>query len=217
MHRLAITAPDHQFLFSKRIRRALLCIGLFVLYSQLVSAGLTGVFRYSPWEKTFLDGGDPPVFDYWTVTLLQPPEGLGTNADWLAVGRDAGISPFRYAAWAVVGPILGSATVLFASRAGRGWRARSLLLLGSLLGIAAAVLIKIHEWSHGSIGWAFESGIITDRTLPYAPHPVYGYAELIGSFFLPIIIYASIVIFVVVSSAWGMLRSAIAAFQKRWS
>jgi hypothetical protein len=217
MHRLAITAPHHRFLFSKKIRWALLCIGLFVLYSQLVSAGLTGVFRYSPEEKTFLDGGDPPIFDYATVTLLQPPDGLGTSADWSAVGRDVGISPFRYAAWAVVAPILGSAALLFASRTGRDWRPRTLLLLGSILGIAAAVLIKIHEWAHGSIGWAFTSGVITDRTLPYAPHPVYGYAELIGSFFLPIIVYVSIVLFIVILSIGSVARSAVAAFQKHRS
>jgi hypothetical protein len=210
-------APDRRHLLSKNIRRLLFYAGLFVLYSQLVSAGLTGIYRYSPWEKTLLDGGDPPIFDYGTVTLLQPPEGLGTSADWLAVGRDVGISPFRYAAWAVIAPILGSAALLFASCAGRGWRPRSLLLLGSLVGIAAAILIKIHEWAHGSIGWAFTSGVITDRTLPYAPHPVYGYAELIGSFFLPIIVYASIVFFVVVSSTWVMLRSTTTAFQKRRS
>lgn len=82
------------FLFSKRIRRLSFYAGLFVLYSQLVSAGLTGIYRYSPWEKTWMDGGDPPIFDYWTVTLLQPPERIGTSADWLAVGRNVGGSPF---------------------------------------------------------------------------------------------------------------------------
>jgi len=93
-----------------------------------------------------------------------------------------------------------------ASRAAGGWLPRCLLLLGSILGIAAAILIKMYEWGNGSIGWAFMSGIITDRTLPHVPHPIYGYAELIGSLFLPIIAYAAIVVFVVVSALWRLVR-----------
>ena len=208
-HDVATIEGDTCFLFSRRIRRLLFYVGLFTLYSQLASAGLTGVYRYSPWEKTWMDGGHPPVFDYCTLTVIQPPEGIGTSADWLAVRRDVGGSPFWYAAWAVVPPLLGSATLLMASSAAGGWLPRCLLLLGSILGIAAAILVKMHEWAHGSVGWAFMSGIITDRTLPHAPHPIYGYVELIGSLFLPIIAYAAIVVFVVVSALWGLARWSI--------
>ncbi len=206
---------DARFLFSRRLRRLLFYVGLFVLYSQLVSAGLTGVYRYSPWEKTWFDGGDPPIFDSWTLTLLQPPAGIGTSADWLAVGRDLRYSPFRYAAWAIMPPVLGSTALLFASMAGPGWRPRCLLLFGSVLGLVAAIAIKLHEWAHGSIGWAVLSHGITDRTLPHEPHPIYGYAELIGSFFLPIVVYMTIIVFIVVSTVSGLIRSSIGAVRKR--
>lgn len=198
---------DAPYLFSRRIRRLLFYIGLFVLYSQLVSAGLTGVYRYSPLEKTWFDGGDPPIFNSWTLTVLQPPEGIGTSADWLAVGRDARYSPIQYTAWALIAPILGSAALFLGAFAEAGWRPRCMLLLGSLLGVVAAFAIKLHELAHGSIGWAYISFSITDRTLPHAPHPIYGYAELIGSLFLPIAAYAAIVLFIVASAGWRLVRS----------
>lgn len=190
-----------QFLFSRRLRRLLFYIGLFVLYSQLVSAGLTGVYRYSPWELSFVDGGNPGIFDPWTFTLLQPPEGLGTINDLQAIGWRIEYSPIRYAHWTIVPPILGSAGLLFATIAGTGWFARCLVVLGCCLGIAAAILIKLHEFAGGSIGWAWDHGHLTDGTLPNPPHPIYGYAELIGSLYLPIAIYLAIVVYIVVSGA----------------
>lgn len=204
-------SDESQFLFSRRMRRWFWYLALFVLYSQLASAGLTGVYRYWPWERTFLDGGNPSVFDPYTLTLLQPPLGVGTIENWRAVGRDLEFSWPAYAAWAIVAPALGSAGLFFATVAGKGWLPRCLLLLGSCLGVVAAVAIKLYEWFMGSIGWAFLAGVITDRTLPHVPHPIYGHAELAGSLFLPLGVYASIVFFLVISSARRAFRSWIAA------
>ncbi|MGE0116807.1 MAG: hypothetical protein AB7S71_14805 [Dongiaceae bacterium] len=197
---------ERPFLLSKRVRRVLFYAGLFVLYSQLVSAGLTGVYRYTPWEPTWLDGGHPTIFDPCTLTLLQPPEGIGTIENWRAVGWNIEFSPARYIAWAAAAPILGSAALFFASVAGAGWRPRALLFVGSCLGVAAAVAIKIHEAIRGSISWAIVARRFTDGTLLHAPHPIYGYAELIGSLFLPIAIYMAIVVYILVSSARVLLR-----------
>ncbi len=205
---------ESRFLFSRWIRRLLFYVGLFVLYSQLVSAGLTGVYRYSPWEPTWMDGGHPAIFDPCTLTLLQPPAGVGTIENWRAIGWDIEFSPARYLGWAIIGPILGSAALFFASVARTGWRPRCMLLIGSCLGVVAAVAIKLHEWLRGSIGWAELARTITDGTLPHAPHPIYGYAEFIGSLFLPIVVYVSIVLFLMISSTWIALRSWIAAFRK---
>lgn len=203
----ALQSPDeHRFLFSKRTRRLLIYAGLFVLYSQIVSAGLTGVYRYSPWEKTWFDGGDPPIFDTWTLTAIQPAEGIGTAADWLEVGRDYRYPAYRTLLWAIIAPALGSAALVYAGVAGIGWRPRCLLILGSAAGILAALAIKAHEWAYGSIGWAVLSTRITDRTLPHAPHPIYGYAELIGGFFLPILIYAALVLFIAGWVWWRLSR-----------
>ncbi len=206
---------DPRFLFSKRIRRMLFYVCLFVLYSQLVSAGLTGVYRYSPWELSFVDGGHPAVFAPWTLTLLQPPEGIGTIDDLQAIGWKIEYSPIQYAAWTILPPMLGSGALLFAAVARRGWLARCLLFLGSCLGIAAAIVIKLYEWGVGSIGWAWDHGTMTDMTLPNPPHPIYGYAELIGSFFLPIVVYMSIIVFIVVSTVSGLIRSSIGLVRKR--
>ena len=159
-------AEDGRFLFSRRLRRILLYVGLFVLYSQLVSTGLTGVYRYSPWELSFVDGGDPAVFDPSTFTLLQPPEGIGTINDLQALGWKIEYSPTLYAVWAILPPMLGSGALLLGAVARRGWPARCLLLLGSCLGIAAAGAIKLHEWGAGSIGWAWDHQTLTNVTLP---------------------------------------------------
>ncbi|MCI0429533.1 MAG: hypothetical protein L0210_03180 [Rhodospirillales bacterium] len=206
---------DVRYLFSRRVRRLLFYIGLFVLYSQLVSAGLTGVYRYSPWELSFVDGGHPSIFDPWTLTLLQPPEGIGTINDLQAIGWKIEYSPTQYAVWAILPPLFGSAALMFATIARRGWPARCLLFIGSCLGIAAAIVIKLYEWGAGSIGWAWDHGIMTDMTLPNPPHPIYGYAELIGSLFLPIAVYMAIAAFIVVSGLWRLVRTSISAARGR--
>ena len=203
------------YLFSKRVRRRLFYVGLFVLYSQLVSAGLTGIYRYSPWELSFGYGGDPDIFDPWTFTVLQPPEGIGTINDLQAIGWKIEYSPVRYALWTIFPPLFGSAGFLFASIAGTGWFARCLVVLGSCLGIAAAILIKLHEFAGGSIGWAWDHGRLTDATLLNPPHPIYGHAELIGSLQLPIATYLALVIYIVVSSAWGLIGWSIRAVRNR--
>jgi hypothetical protein len=101
-----VPRDERPFLFSVGIRRVLFYSGLFVLYSQLVSASLTGVYRYSPRELSLVDGGNPEVFDPWTFTLLQAPEGIGTINDLQAIGWRIEYSPIRYALWAIVPPIL---------------------------------------------------------------------------------------------------------------
>lgn len=202
-------------LFSPRIRLLLFYVGLFVLYSQLVSSGLTGVYRYSPSELSHVDGGHPEIFDPWTLTLLQPPDGIGTINDMQAVGWKIEYHPIRYAVWSIVPPVLGSATLLFASVAGSGWVARCLLILGSCLGVAAAIVIKLFEWAAGSIGWAWQLGHMTNMNLPNPPHPVYGYAELFGGFFMPIAVHVAIIVFVVASSGWGIIGLMIGAVRNR--
>lgn len=206
---------ESQFFFSRRIRRVLSYVGLFVLYSQLVSAGLTGVYRYSPWELSFVDGGHPEIFEPWTFTVLQAPWGVGTIDDLQAIGWKIEYSPTRYAAWAILAPILGSAALLFAAVARKRWIGLCLLLLGSCLGISAAIVIKLYEWGEGSIGWAWDHGIMTDMTLPNPPHPIYGYVELIGSLFLPIVVYMAIVAFIVISSLRRLVRWSIWAARGR--
>lgn len=200
---------ERRFLFSRKIRRVLFYAGLFVLYSQLVGAGLTGVYRYTPWELSFVDGGDPEVFEPCTLTFLQPPEGMGTINDLQAIGWKIEYSPIRYALWAIVPPILGFGALLLSSIARKTWLVRCLLLLGSCIGIAAAIVIKLYEWGAGSIGWAFSHGIMTDMTLDSPPHPIYGYVELIGSFFLPIAVYTTIVAFILISGLRQLIRWSI--------
>ena len=204
-----------RYLFSKRVRRLLLYVGLFVLYSQLVSAGLTGVYRYSPWELAFIDGGNPEVFDPWTFTLLQPPEGIGTINDLQAIGWTIEYSAIRYALLTIFPPMFGSAGLLFASIAGTGWFARCLVVLGSCLGIAAAILIKLDEFTGGSLGWAWHHTTLTHGSLPHPPHPLYGHVELIGSLPLPIATYVALVVYIGVSTAWGLIRRSIRTVRDR--
>jgi hypothetical protein len=206
---------ERSFLFSKSIRRVLFYSGLFVLYSQVVSAGLTGVYRYSLSELSFGYGGDPDMFDPWTFTLLQPPEGIGTINDLQAIGWKIEYSPIRYALWTIFPPIFGSVGLLFASIAGTGRVVRCLVVLGSCLGIAAAILIKLDEFTGGSIGWAWHHMTRTHGSLPNPPHPIYGYAELIGSLHLPIATYLALVVYIVVSSTWGLIGWSIRAVRNR--
>jgi hypothetical protein len=201
-------------LFPPRLRRVLFILALFVLYSQLVSAGLTMVYRYSPSEDTFLDGGSPDIFQPGVFTLLQPPEGIGTITDVRAVGWRVEGTPLSYAAWAIVMPIVGSAAIFFATAAGRTWLPRCLLLLGSCLGLAAAVLIKLHEWAVGSIGWAIDAGSSTNFAIDYPPHPIYGYLEFIGSLFLPMAVYSAIVFFLVAAALGFLIRRSTNAISR---
>lgn len=50
-------------LYSNWTRRLMLYLGLFIAYSQLVSIGLTSVYRYSLSEPALVDGGSPGIFD----------------------------------------------------------------------------------------------------------------------------------------------------------
>jgi hypothetical protein len=216
-HRSEPPVADIRLLFPRWIRRLLLCLGIFVLYSQLVSAGLTAVYRYSPWEPSFVDGHDPEIFEPGTYTLLQPPEGIGSAADLRAVGWRIELSPIRYAAWAVLAPVLGSAALFFAWAARAGWLSRCMLFLGSCVGITAAIYIKIYEFEEGAIGWAFSAGTMTDMLPPNPPHPIYGYAELVGSLFLPIALYLAIALFLLGSAGWMVVRWSSGAIRRRHS
>ncbi len=185
------------YLFSIRIRRLTLSLGLFVAYSQLVSVGLTGVYRYSPSELAFVDGGNPAVFG--ALMLFQPPDRIGTIDDLQAEGFAAHYAIIEYAAWTIIAPILGSAALFLAHAArARSATAKLLLIIGSALGIGAAAMIKLHEFKSGSLGWAVISMTATGGALAQPVHPIYGYVELLGGFFLPIIAYLAVALSVIV-------------------
>lgn len=196
VHQSGDPANKISYLFSIRIRRLMLYLGLFVAYSQLASAGLTGMYRYSPTELAFVDGGSPGIFN--AVMLFQPPDRTGTINDLQAKGLAAHYAIIEYAAWAIIAPILGSAALFltYVARA-RSATAKLLLIIGSAVGIGAAVMIKLHEFDSGSLGWAVISMTATGGALAQPVHPIYGYVELLGGFFLPIIAYLAIALIVI--------------------
>jgi hypothetical protein len=57
------SANKISYLYSSRTRRLMLCLGQFVAHSQIVSIGLTGVYRYSPSEPALVDGSSPGIFE----------------------------------------------------------------------------------------------------------------------------------------------------------
>jgi len=190
-------ANKASYLFSVRIRRLMLCLGLFVAYSQLVSIGLTGVYRYSLSEPALVNGGSPGIFD--ALMLFQPPDRIGTINDLQAKGLAVHYEILEYAVWTIVAPILGSAALFlaYAARA-RSAAVKLLLVIGSAAGIGAAVMIKLHEFKSGSLRWAVMSMTASDGPLAEPVHPIYGYAEFFGSLILPVVVYLAITLSVIV-------------------
>jgi len=190
---------DPAYLFSLRIRRLLFHLGWFVAYSQLASTAFTGVYRYSPSEPAFVDGGSPRVFN--ALMLVLPTDHLGTINDLQAQGFSDHFDVIEYAMWAIVAPVLGSAALFLAYVTGaRSATTKLLLIVGSVAGIAVAVSIKLYELKLGSIGWAMLSMTATDGPLVQPVHPVYGYVEFFGSLILPLLAYPAIILAVIVSA-----------------
>ncbi|MGH6932286.1 MAG: hypothetical protein ACREEE_07610 [Dongiaceae bacterium] len=190
---------DARYLLRAPVRRWLFYAGMFVFYCQLVSAGLTGIYRYTPGEPGILDGVDPPLYD--AVLLIQPPDHIGSINDLQAHGLNVGYSPVKYAAWAILPPLVGAIPLWLASVARTSsLLTRTLLLFSLCLGFASTLLIKVFEIFGGSLGWAFSARTTTNAPLSQPVHPIYGYVELVGGFFLPIAAYPLLAIFIASST-----------------
>jgi len=198
------------------LRRFILYLGAFVAYSQLVSAGLTAVYRFSPSELAFVDGGSPGVFD--ALMLLQPPDRIGTINDLQANGLTVHCTPLDYAAWTIIAPVLGSAGLFLAYIArSHSALAKLLLVMASGVGVVAAFMIKFHEFRSGSLGWAVGSMTATGGALAQPVHPIYGYAEFLGSLVFPVIAYVAITLGVVVTTCREFLTLSRKAGRDRHS
>jgi hypothetical protein len=178
------------------IRRPLWCAGALVAYSQCTSVALLPFYRHI---DSYADGNyfkeNGYLSDIFLVLWLASSRG--------SVGLIGGQYPWFAAVIAILIAGVGSTGLLAAARARRTARfSRTRVLAGCAVGIFAAAVTQVLQIVAGP-NLSFRAFSSFERG--EEAYPMHGVLEYVAGVWLPVILYALLVAWLVGQFAWGVV------------